>query len=82
MPVISIVQGAAALYVLGVAVVALNRMGPRTRHLVRWSFIALGAGAAAAAASSVVGGRDIFECIFAVGVALHLAGNQRKERES
>lgn len=78
MPVISIIQGAAALYVLGVAVAALNRMGARTRHLVRWSFIALGAGATAAAASSVMGGRDVFDCMFAVGVALHLAGNRRR----
>ncbi len=73
----TIIQALAALYVLGVALLALNRMGPSTRHLVRLSYLALAGGAMAAIASSYVA-RDIFECIFALGVALYMAVDRRK----
>lgn len=77
MPIVSIIQAAAALYVLYSGVMALNRMSAQTRHSVRLSYVAL-VGGAAAAIASCVGARDVFECIFAVGVALYLAVNRRK----
>lgn len=79
MAIVSIIQAIAAAYVLGVTLLALNRMGPSTRHLVRLSYIAL-AGGAAAAIASCFGARDIFECIFAVGVALYMAVDRRKAK--
>lgn len=79
MAIVSIIHAVAALYVLGVTVLALNHMSPATRHLVRWSYLALAAGAMAAVASCF-GARDIFECIFAVGVALYMAADRRKAK--
>jgi len=79
MAIVSIIQAVAAIYVLGVTLLALNRMGPSTRHLVRWSYLAL-AGGAMAAIASCFGARDIFECIFAVGVALYMAADRRKAK--
>ncbi|MBY0241965.1 MAG: hypothetical protein K2X55_21900 [Burkholderiaceae bacterium] len=79
MAIVSVIQAVAALYVLGVTVLALNRMSPATRHLVRWSYLAL-AGGAMAAVASCFGARDVFECIFAVGVALYMAVDRRKAK--
>jgi hypothetical protein len=72
----SIIQGLAALYVFFVGVIALNKMDKQTAHAVRYAHIALVAGSAAGIASGFVA-RDIFECVFAVGIALYLAGNRR-----
>lgn len=77
MVIFSIIQGLAALYVLLVGLCTINRMGPRTRHLVRLSYIALAAGALAAIVSCVYS-RDLFNCLFAVGVAMHFACNRRR----
>jgi hypothetical protein len=77
MAIVSIIQAVAAFYVLVVGVLALNRMGPATRHLVRFAYIAL-VGGAAAAIVSCFAPRDIFECVFAVGVALYMAADRRK----
>lgn len=81
MAIVSIIQGIAGLYVLSVALLALNRMNHKTRHLVRLSYLAL-AGGAMAAVASCFGARDIFECIFAVGVALYMAVDRRKAKAS
>lgn len=72
----SIIQGVACLYVFYVSIMALNRMSKSTAHLVRYSYIALAGGAAAGVVSCVTM-RDIFECVFAVGIALYMAGNKR-----
>lgn len=77
MTIISIIQGLAALYVLLIGLCSLNRMGPRTRHLVRYSYVALTTGALACLASCFYN-RDLFGCAFAVGVAMHFAFNRRK----
>ncbi|KQW96986.1 hypothetical protein ASC94_09265 [Massilia sp. Root418] len=77
--VFSIIQGLAALYVLCVGLGALNRMGGNTQLVVRWSYIALTAGALAALVSCFYS-RDLFECLFALGVAAHFAFNRRKFR--
>jgi hypothetical protein len=71
-----IIQGLASVYIFFVSTMALNRMTSKTRHAVRYSHVALIIGSAAGIASGFVA-RDIFECIFAVGVALYLAANQR-----
>lgn len=73
---IQIVQIVASMYVMGVGLLALNRMSHSTRHAVRWAYVALVAGAASSVASCFVA-RDVFECIFTVGVALFMAFNQR-----
>lgn len=77
MSILSIIQAVAALYVLGVGLFALNRMGPETRHLVRFAYITL-VGGAAAAIVSCFSPRDIFDCVFAVGVAFYMAVDRRK----
>lgn len=77
MTIVSIVQSLAALYVLLIGLCALNRMSPRTRHVLRISYVALTTGAVAAIASCFYE-RDLFGCVFAVGVAMHFAFNRRK----
>jgi hypothetical protein len=72
----SIIQACALLYVFYLGVLALNKMGPRTPHAIRYAHIALVAGSAAGVASCIAA-RDIFECVFAVGIALYMAGNRR-----
>jgi hypothetical protein len=79
MAIVSIIQAVAALYVLGVGLLALNRMSHATRHLVRFAYVAL-VGGAAAAVLSCFSQRDIFDCVFAVGVALYMAVDRRKEK--
>jgi hypothetical protein len=71
-----IIQDLASAYIFFVGTMALNRMTNKTRHAVRYAHIALVVGSAAGIASGFVA-RDIFETIFAVGVALYLAANQR-----
>jgi hypothetical protein len=77
MAIISIVQGLAALYVLLVGLGTLNRMGPRTGHGMRFSYVALTTGAVAALALCFYRS-DLLVCLFAVGVAAHFAFNRRK----
>ena len=77
----NILQAAAALYVLGVGLIALNRMSHNTAHTIRFAHITLTAGALAALASTV-GATSKFECAFAVGVALYLAADRRKHRKA
>ncbi|NHZ41816.1 hypothetical protein [Massilia aquatica] len=78
MPIVSIIQALAGLYVAYASTLALNKMDKRTAPGVRYAHIALVAGSAAGVASCVVA-RDIFECLFAVGIALYVAGNRRGE---
>lgn len=75
--VISLVQASAALYVIIAGLLALNAMGPHTSHLSRLAYIALVTGAVAEV-WSCFGARDVSQCLFAVGVALFLAGNRRR----
>lgn len=77
MSIISIVQGLAALYVLLIGLYSLNRMGPRTRHGMRFSYVALTTGALAALALCFYRS-DLLVCMFAVGVAAYVAFNRRK----
>lgn len=77
MSIISIVQGLAALYVLLIGLYTLNRMGPRTGHGMRFSYVSLTTGAVAALALCFYSS-DLLVCIFAVGVAAHFAFNRRK----
>ncbi len=72
----SVIQALAGLYVCYVSVVALNKMSKATPHTVRFAYVALVCGSAAGVASCLAA-RDIFECIFAVGIALFMAGNRR-----
>lgn len=75
----SIIQGLAALYVFYASTMALNKMDKATRPVIRYAHISLVAGSAAGVASCIAA-RDIFECLFAVGIALYVAGNRRADR--
>lgn len=79
MTITSVIQAIAGLYVFNVSIVALNKMNKGTPILIRYAHVALVCGSAAGIASSFVA-RDIFECIFAVGIALYIAGNRRGRR--
>lgn len=81
MAITSIMQGLACLYVFYVSTMALNKMTKNTPHTVRYAHIALVAGSAAGGASCLAA-RDIFECLFAVGIALYVAGNRRSGDQS
>lgn len=80
MAIVSIIQAAAALYVLGMGLLALNRMSASTRHIVRFAHVALVGGSAAAVASCFAA-RDLLECLFAVGVALYIAADRRRGKK-
>ncbi len=75
------IQVLASIYIFFVGTMALNRMTDKTRNARRYSYVALVVGSAASIASGFVS-RDIFECIFAVGVALYLAATRHFERKS
>lgn len=70
------IQIAAALYIVGLGVIALNNMNRRTRHVVRLAYIFLVGGGISAIAAGMTR-RDIFECMLVVGVALYLFCNKR-----
>lgn len=76
MLIVSIIQALAAFYILCVGLQALNRMTRGTRLGARAAHIALVGGAAAAVASCFAA-RDVFECMFSVGVALYMATDRR-----
>ena len=78
---VNILQGVAAIYVLGIGLIALNRMSHATAHTIRAAYITLTAGAVAALASAG-GAPSKFECAFAVGVAIYLAADRRKHRKA
>lgn len=75
----SIIQASAGLYIMYASIMALNKMDKDTPSLMRYAHVALVCGSAAGVASSFVA-RDIFECLFAVGIALYIAGNRRGRR--
>lgn len=77
---LSIIQACAGLYIICRGVVALNRMSRRTRWTVRAAYLMLVGGAASAVAACFYA-RDVFECLFAVGVAAYLACNHRKHND-
>lgn len=77
MAIISCIQALAALYVFYVSAMSLNKMSKTTQHIVRYAHISLCAGSAAGLASCI-GARDIFECLFSVGIALYMAGTRRR----
>jgi uncharacterized membrane protein YfcA len=54
-------------------------MSAATRHVVRFAYVAL-VGGAAAAILSCFAPRDIFDCVFAVGVALYMAADRRETK--
>ena len=70
-----IIQDLASAYIFFVGTMALNRMTKKTSHAARYAHVALVVGSAAGIASGFVA-RDIFESIFAVGVALYLAATR------
>lgn len=78
---VNILQALASLYVLGLGLIALNRMSHATAHTIRLAYLTLTGGALAALASAF-GAGSVFECAFAIGVALYLAADRRKHRKS
>lgn len=79
MAAVNLIQALAALYVLAVSLIALNRMSATTSHAIRVAHITMSGGAVAALASSM-GAGSMFECAFAVGVAIYLAADRRKRK--
>lgn len=74
---VQVIQTLSCVVVLALGLLALNRMSHETRHAVRWSYVALVAGALGGL-ESCFASRDIFECLFAAGVALYLVCNRRE----
>lgn len=72
------IQVAACGYVLWVCCMVLKRMSKDTRHLIRWSYLAL----TGAAFSGIVCDKTIPGALFAIGVAIYFACNERTERAS
>jgi len=72
----SVVQGLASLYILWRGLIALNSMNRHTRNSVRFAYVALVVGAMAAITSCFMM-RDLFQCLFVVGVAAHFYFNKR-----
>lgn len=78
---VNILQAIASVYVLCIGLVALNRMSYHTAHAIRLAYLTLTAGALAALASTL-GASNKFECAFAVGAALYLAADRRRQRKA
>lgn len=76
-PLLVAAQTMAGLYVLWHCVHVLNHMTPATRRDYRMAVILLAAGALGSVASSWIA-RDVFDCLFTVGVAAYFACNRRR----
>ncbi len=74
---LTFIQVAAGLYILWRCVLLLNHMTRDTRWAVRLATALLAAGACATVASCFMA-RDVFDCLFTVGVAAYFACNQRR----
>lgn len=72
-----IVQAIACLYVFYISTISLNKMTKSTPTNIRLAHVALLAGSAAGFASCIAA-RDVFECLFAVGISLYVAGSRRE----
>lgn len=81
MSVTPIIQAIACLYVFYISTLSLNKMTKKTPNNIRFAHVALLAGSAAGFASCIAA-RDIFECLFAVGIAIYVAGSRRKDEVS
>lgn len=77
MSVTPIIQAIACLYVFYVSTISLNKMTKATPSKIRFAHVALLAGSGAGFASCIAA-RDLFECLFAVGIALYVAGSRRE----
>jgi len=71
-----IIQALACIYVFYISTISLNKMTKETPNNIRFAHVSLLAGSAAGMASCVVQ-RDVFECLFAVGIALYVASGRR-----
>lgn len=79
MSITPIIQAIACMYVFYMSIVALNEMNAETPNGLRFAYVSLLAGSAAGFTSCVVA-RDLFECLFAVGIALYVAGSHRDKK--
>lgn len=77
MSVTPIIQAIACLYVFYVSTISLNKMTKATPSKIRFAHVSLLAGSGAGFASCIAA-RDLFECLFAVGIALYVAGSRRE----
>lgn len=71
-------QVAACLYVLYICVMVLHAMSGTTRILVRLSFLLLSAGALSGAVTALAN-PSFTNTLMAIGLALFLAANERRE---
>jgi hypothetical protein len=67
-------QIAACAYVLYICIMVLNSMSKATRHMVRWSYLALSGGAFA----GIISEPSWPACMLAIGVAVYLTCEERK----
>jgi len=74
---LSMLQATACAYVLFIAVLVLNAMGPYTRHTMRISYVLLAAGALAGVYSAITA-PNFGNGLMALGVALFIACNERR----
>jgi len=71
-----ILQIIACGFIAANAIIHLNRMTAKTAHIIRAGYIALAGGSVSGIASCFLKW-DIFDCLFAVGVALFLIANRK-----
>jgi len=73
---VTTIKAIAGLYVLYIALTALNKMDGATHIMVRCAHIALACGSSAGVLACLVD-RYAFDCVYYVGTALYLGWNRR-----
>lgn len=75
---LTLAQAAACAYVLYVCVMVIHAMTGGTRHLIRLAYLLLAAGALVGVISAIPS-PSIANALMAGGLALFLAGNERRQ---
>lgn len=76
--ILTALQAASCLYVLFICVAALNAMGLYTRHMMRAAYLLLATGSLAGI-HSAISQPSVANSVLALGVALFLACNARRQ---
>lgn len=78
---LTLAQAAASLYVLFICVMVLHAMTRSTRHLIRLTYVLLGAGSLCGAVTAL-SAPTFANALLVLGVALYLACNERRARHA